>query len=360
MVERFEVATDPQDWRDWLAEFEEDDIHYSPEFAAVGLQAQPGIACCARYDGPAGRLIYPFLRRPIQGAEPSSDVTTPYDFGGYSARPETSGWPDLMKAFLVRWRSWCKEERIVAEFARFQPLRFPPPRTEVPSPPFSLHQHHVVVGLKHGLEAARRGYTASCRRNLSKGIRAGLETVAVPSSEALLCFEPMYEATMSRRSAPSFYYFSTKFFEALFALPEALCLAVRDAGKTVAAAIFVRGGADLFYFLGASDPAAWSLRPNNVLFDRAVAWGVEQGLHHLHLGGGNEALLRFKRGFSSRKVPFYVLRSVHDPRVYEALVARVRPELRAISRHHFPLYRAEEIATRSVNRGAETRESRPA
>jgi hypothetical protein len=357
MAERFEVTADPQEWRAWLAEIGENDIHYSPEFAAVGLRAQPGTACCARYDGPAGRLVYPFLRRPIRGAEPSSDVTTPYDFGGYSARPAASGWLDLMEAFLVRWRGWCQEERIVSEFGRFQPLRFPPPGTEVPSPPFSLHQHHVVVDLQQGVEAARGGYTASCRRNVSKGIRAGLEIVVVPNSEALIDFEPMYEGTMSRRSAPSFYFFSTRFFEALFALPETLCLAVRDAGKTVASAIFVRGGNDLFYFLGASDPAAWSLRPNNVLFDKAVDWGVEQGLHHLHLGGGNEALRRFKRGFSSRRVPFYVLRCVHDPHAYEALAARVRPELRNIGRHHFPLYRAEESVNLSVSRVAETPES---
>ena len=66
----------------------------------------------------------------------------------------------------------------------------------------------------------------------------------------------------------------------------------------------------IYYWEGASDFKALSLRPNDALFKETIQWGISQGFKYLNLGGSPEkaeGLVRFKEawGGERKKYPVY-------------------------------------------------------
>lgn len=343
---RLEVTDDPGVWRRWLDDLGVEDLRWTPDLARAARHLDAGEACCARYRHAVGEeVLYPFLRRPVGSLADRCDLTSPYDFGGPLLLAEEPRQKALTVAFLERWRRWCRGEGVVSEFVRLDPLRFPPSVAAAIGAPFEEHQPHTVVELADGLEAVRSRYSASCRRNLRRGRARGVTVEpATGQPEAVEAFVRSYRETMIRVHAPRYYLFPRPYFEQLLALPGAHLFVARHSGEVAAAAaIFLGSGRNLYYFLGASDPEAWPLRPNNVLFDGVAGWAVQHGFLRLHLGGGAAPLRRFKGGFSSAQVPYYVLRAVYDPAAYDRLTAAVAPEIRKAVPGHFPAYRAAEF-----------------
>ena len=70
----------------------------------------------------------------------------------------------------------------------------------------------------------------------------------------------------------------------------------------VAAAVFLAWNGTLIYKYGASDPAYWGHRPNNLLFWTAIRWGCENGYHTFDMGRSdlpNRSLREFKDGWGT-------------------------------------------------------------
>ena len=83
-------------------------------------------------------------------------------------------------------------------------------------------------------------------------------------------------------------------------------LLARAGETTVAGAVFLAWNGTLTYKYSASDPAAWQLRPNNVLLWEAIRWGCENGYCSFDFGrtdAGNDGLRRFKTGWGAVESP---------------------------------------------------------
>lgn len=92
------------------------------------------------------------------------------------------------------------------------------------------------------------------------------------------------------------------------------------AGDTpIAGAVFLHWNRTIIYKYGASDPAYWKLRPNNLIFWTAIRWGCEQGYRTFDFGRtdlDNQGLRDFKRGWGAEERPL----------VYSALADRPAPQ----------------------------------
>jgi lipid II:glycine glycyltransferase (peptidoglycan interpeptide bridge formation enzyme) len=79
------------------------------------------------------------------------------------------------------------------------------------------------------------------------------------------------------------------------------------AGATpVAGAVFLAWNGTVVYKFGASDPAYWHLRPNNLLFWEAIRAACERGDHRFDFGRTeleNAGLRAFKSGWGAREEP---------------------------------------------------------
>jgi lipid II:glycine glycyltransferase (peptidoglycan interpeptide bridge formation enzyme) len=83
-------------------------------------------------------------------------------------------------------------------------------------------------------------------------------------------------------------------------------LIARHRGTAVAGAVYLTGGRAVTYKYGASDAAAWPLRPNHALMARAIEWATEQGYATFDFGRtdpDNPGLVQFKDSWGARARP---------------------------------------------------------
>ncbi len=314
---KLETTDDPVVFDAWAAEAGVDDVYFSLRWAALWAAEDRGQPLGLRGHGPTGTVLYPALRVPLDrlpGGAGRCDLRTAYDFGG--PLPVAGEPAAAQAAFLAAQGALMAELGVVTEFARLHPLRI----TTWPADAERYADQHIV-DLTLGVDAIRAAWHKTFRRNARKAeaseLTAAVHTAVPP--ELADAFTRLYAATMDKVGAVQAYYFDPSTLRATLALPEASLVAVQDGDQVIAAAILLRSGPDLFYFLGASDADALAKRPNNLLFATAIAWAVDQGLRRLHLGAGSESLRRFKAQIGTGTAPYALLRRTWDPAAAAAI-----------------------------------------
>ena len=127
------------------------------------------------------------------------------------------------------------------------------------------------------------------------------------------------------------------------------CCVVESEGRPAAACVFFECGGIVQAHLGGTRSDFLNRSPFHLLLYSAAGWAKSRGNRYLHLGGGvggsNDRLLQFKRGFSELLFPFSTLRLITDAGKYRELTTRrahaadVSVE-DASSGQFFPAYRA--------------------
>jgi hypothetical protein len=288
-----------------------------PEYAR--LFARPcdrTVAAVGEDEG--GRVLFPLILRPL-AAEPWAppgesrwDATSPYGYGGpfaWGEGPRDDG------AFWRAHADWCREERLVSTFARLS--LFPEELAAIPGPVEEVSPN-VVIGLGGGRDELWNGYEPKIRRWVATAEKAGLEVEVDEDGRRLDSFLRIYESTMDRHGAASWYYFPRAFFEAIVRLlhGQFALFCTLSNGEAVSSDLVLLSAERVYYFLGGTLASAFPLGPNYLLKHRIAVWALEHGKKSCVLGGGYEphdGLLRYKRAFARRGVvPFRVARLIHD------------------------------------------------
>jgi hypothetical protein len=177
-----------------------------------------------------------------------------------------------------------------------------------------------------------RRMSRTARQNVARARWKGLEaSVHEAAGEALDTFFSLYHHAMARLEARTFLRFPRPFLERVIAghgaAPRIVLVTAPSGGtcrRPCAATLLLPLEDGYDSWLAASDAAAWSLRPNNLLFLAAALFVCAEDGHQgrprrLYIGGGPGSLDRFKRGLSNRSLPSFRLRR------------NLRPEQRAAS-----------------------------
>ncbi|HOW84892.1 MAG TPA: GNAT family N-acetyltransferase [Candidatus Aminicenantes bacterium] len=143
------------------------------------------------------------------------------------------------------------------------------------------------------------------RRNIRRAEREGVSIEFSGSLEALRGFCRLNGRTRKRHGLPPQPF---AFFAGIY--EHALCrdlgfvVSARRSGRLLAAAVFFHFGGQALFKFGASDPASFPFRPNNLIIWEAMRRCRDMGLRSLSLGRtepDNPGLLRFKRGWGARE-----------------------------------------------------------
>ena len=149
-------------------------------------------------------------------------------------------------------------------------------------------------------EALARSIKPALRRGVAKARREGLVVERTVNRGALEEFFRLHVRTRRRQGVPTQ---PKRFILGLMDLFDrglGCVFVVRHRHRPVAAAVFLMFNRGLIYKYGASDERFLNLRPNNLLFDEAIRWGVESGARELDFGRcdiENSGLAAFKRGW---------------------------------------------------------------
>ncbi len=345
--------------KEWLDLFEKmsfNDIYLSPSYLSTCKHIMEGTPYCFVYiKGPGKYIMYPFFKRRINDldifanlSDEYFDIISPYGYSGFLSSCPEFDISDFIKAF----DDYCRQEKIINEFIRFNPLL---KNNELKGINDKLElirwSDTVYIDLDCRLEEIKARFTAANKRNINKAIKNDLQIVELECNEKnLLQFFKVYNHTMDRLKAKSFYYFSEEYFislkEELKDMVKLFSI-INKSGEHVSMGIFFAFKQFIHYHLGGSWMTYWNMRPNNLLFSGVIEWAQLHGYKKLHLGGGynkNDSLFRFKKSFSPLTLPYYIVKRVHDSKIYNELQQINTQYLKAnnireIDESYFPAYR---------------------
>jgi CelD/BcsL family acetyltransferase involved in cellulose biosynthesis len=152
----------------------------------------------------------------------------------------------------------------------------------------------------------RDAWSQAARRGARRAEREGLRVERREDGEALDAFYALHLATRRRLGVPTQPRRFIRRFEQLFEAGLGFVQIVRDAGRPVAAAVFLTHNSTLTYKYGASDAASLGKRPNNALFAETIRWACRHGMRKVDFGRtevDNAGLRRFKRSWGAREEP---------------------------------------------------------
>ncbi|NLF26219.1 MAG: GNAT family N-acetyltransferase [Deltaproteobacteria bacterium] len=349
---------DPR-WAEFLAKCPHG-VHHQPAYVKLAAKHEGGEAAAfwARCQG--CELLIPLVVRDLPketSLQGLRDAATPYGYAAPLIYPLTNKVgvnkpctvEDLNRATLLLecLRGECSRCGIISVFSRMHPL------LSTPLTPFKrcgslvAHAETVYVDLQSSETSVlwrqlRRAFRKSIRQLLNQGF-----TGVVDEFGHLPQFYEMYLDTMRRRRAKPFYFFDWDYFETLVGTPTLephLCSVLNPEGELVAAILYLGTAGTLEAFLGGWRESYSHLAVSKLSYWFMIEWAQQQSRECLHLGGGvggaDDSLLNFKRGFSPLSAPFYTWRLICDAEKYQAAVqAWVSQSKFSVEESFFPEYR---------------------
>lgn len=322
---RFSVMTfhsDEAEWDTWINKLPiyEQDIYYSRQYMSMYERTDYRAELYVFTDEvQIGVIAYmkETVSRDYLDTE-YYDIETVYGYGGPLCSTNNER---FVEEFERHFEQYCKEERILAGFFRFHPLI----RNErLFSNIDVLHNRYTVcLNLSIDVDQIWRSQISKQNRNvIRKCIKSGL---SVKKTEDYKMFRKIYEETMGKVAADSFYYFENDYYEEMKKCDYYTLLQCEQDGEPLAAAIFMGYGDYFHYHLSGSRSDKLSLSPNNLLLWEAINYGKEKGHKYMHFGGGltdsiEDSLFMFKKRFSSEVADFYIGKKVYIDTIYEKLI----------------------------------------
>lgn len=339
------------------------DIHFLPEYGRIYAQSyghQPLLAC---YGDADAYVVQAFVKRPLNDmpflrdqnvAEPYFDIASPYGYGGPAWRASSfDAAVALYRGLRRELAAWCGEQRIASEYVSLHPLLGNESVVRAAGVAASLVKQVVYLDCAGGEAALWAGLSRGHKSNLRRAQKAGIAVEKVALSAANLAqFSRLYYLTMDRSGATERWYFPERYFsdcaEQLGHARLSLFFA-RAAGELASAYLLMHDFGVAYYHFAGADPRFFDLRPNNAIMHETALWAARAGCRTYHLGGGvaaseDDALFRFKAGFSPLRATLFSYGVVHHQPAYRELGdLKLRHEIAAggtaASSDYFPAYR---------------------
>lgn len=323
-------------WNETINSYKNADVYYMCEYAVSFMENEDGVPYLLSYDGGDCRLCYPIVEKDISdfskfknilGKGIYFDWNTPYGYGG----PLTDGIClslEQQDKFKKELFELANERGVVSQFLRFHPL---------------LQNHQVcnnaienvyikdTIFINLETEDDLLVQMDSKNRNLIRKAQKSGVVVEHDKGTRIDDFMRIYEATMDRDNATSFYYFPKSYYEYMqshMSTEVEYFYALKD-DEMIAASIFFYSGESMHYHLSANLVEYRTYAPTNLILYTAANWGRDNGMKKLHLGGGvgvEDSLFHFKKQFNKNgRIPFYIGRNIFNRLKYEDLL-KIRKE----------------------------------
>lgn len=313
------------EWDDYIEKLsvEKRDIYLTREYVSLYETNGDGLARLFIYEDGNNIAVYPFLLRQIQGYRLDIcyyDIESAYGYSGPIVSDEMNG--EFLSNFEELFCKYCKEYNIVAEFIRFNPYI---KNENIFKKNISVIKNRTTVCLnldKTVDEIWKDDINSKTRNMIRKAEKLGLH---VEIKNDYKSFKDIYEETMKKVSADSYYYFKPSYYINMEGNSNFSMFNVKFGEDTVASAVFMTYGEYFHYHLAGSKKEYLSFAPNNLLLWEAIKYANKNGYKLFHFGGGvtnssDDNLFKFKSSFSKDRLDFYIGKRVHNPKIYDFLI----------------------------------------
>lgn len=311
-------------WNEYLEDIPNklQDLYFREEYVRLYEKVNEK-ACSFVYEDGSSIMLFPFLRRSFEyKGSTYFDFETAYGYGGPISNNRSE---KFMTAAFDAMSIKAKEENYVCGFTRFHPLLenwcyFDNIGCLI------YDRKTIAIDLTGGVNATWMNEIHTKNRNvIKKGEKNGLEFIVDNDFIYLHEFEQLYNTTMDKLEADSFYYFEPKYYVQLkdTIKNRFLCI-VKHEGKIVSGAIIFYQLPYGHYHLAGSDKESLKFSPNNFLLWGAAKELINRGVKIFHLGGGTDSsednsLYQYKRKFSKHEYQFTLGKIIFNPSLYEQI-----------------------------------------
>jgi len=324
------------------------DLYFNPNYAKVYRDID-GKSETFTFECQYGKVIDTFILREVKwiiDGQTYYDIVTPYGYGG----PKTENVTDidkLMNAYKEAFAQYCRDKHIICEFIRFHLFDNVDVREHYYGETLHLLDNVVVDTTGDFDEKIWKSYEHKVRKNVNKAVKNDLQIIIENNLDHLDDFLHIYDETMDRNNADSYYYFGRKYFEDIASLLpyNFMYFHVVKNGKVVSTELVLCSEDYAYSFLGGTLTDYYEFRPNDFLKNEIIKWCNKTGRKKFILGGGyhkDDGIYKYKRCFTpDPDVPFYVGRYIFDKNIYDKAVAARKAEDSSFTGEsgYFPLYR---------------------
>ncbi len=255
-------------------------------------------------------------------------------FLGYSGPVLNTDDKSFLNDALTIYSSFCREEKIIAEIIRFNPLLQNHLLFEDSDlVKLVLAKEIVITKTYKDADLQLAEFSKSRKRDIKAAEKFCTLNIQ-DSNKNLKEFLGVYINSLDRINASKIWYFSKSFFERVRKSTQFKIFEVKDSQKICSTSLVIDHPLANYYFLAAnSTPPVTGA--NDYLIYTVAKWSAQKGIGSLILGGGNtpsdkDPLLLYKKKFAKHTSSFYIGKMVHAKEVFDKLcssaIAR-KPEL---------------------------------
>lgn len=322
------------------------DVYFLPEWGKFfETKEEKGESVIFELKNETGHVFYQFILREIpikNGKSKYYDIITPYGFSGPVILNCLPGQKEeLVKSFNEEFQRYCEKNHIITEYVRFNPW------IRNINDFIDLYQlrnngHTIFIDLSVA-DFFMEEFSAKARTQVRKAKKKNIEIEFDYNGSSTKEFHRLYEIMANKNKVENEYYlFSEDFLRNSFnelGGKQFFINAIYE-GKYISSSLVVHHGEYMHYHLTANDPEYYHLAANSLIVYEACCWGIENGKKEIHLGGGNNEVLKFKKGFT-RTQPLDLLmgKKIRNRKIYEELVALKKSADDYLNTDFFPLYR---------------------
>lgn len=315
--------TDSNIWNEYLLKIDKPnrDIYFTSSYHHL-YENKHSRAKCFIYCEDEKVALYPFLINDIYNYDLDDkyyDIETVYGYGGPISNSDNE---EFLVNFEKNFMIFCSQNRIIAEFIRFHPLI---KNQNIFKKNIDVVHNRLTVylDLEKGIDQIWNKDIKSKNRNMIR--KAQNNELSVSISSDYKTFKNIYEKTMNKVNANSFYYFNDEYFDLIKDSNNFILLNVNKNEKTIASGIFMIYGDYFHYHLSGSLEEYLKFASNNLLLWEAVKLAHKNNTKIFHFGGGlsnsrEDNLFKFKSSFSNDATDFYIGKRIHNQKIYEHLI----------------------------------------
>jgi hypothetical protein len=318
------------------------DIYHSIEWLLLNEDLQEGEIYCIFLEDEKNCAFFPLIKRKIKNTS-FFDLITPYGYGGVAFKKNTD--TDFKENIFELLRDCLSNTNCISVFLRLHPLL----NNNVKESEFVFGNGvTLATKLNSSYPDLYNKYSSGHKYDLKKSKKN--ENISIVDDADFILFDnfiEIYLETMRYLQATDFYFFDREYFYRMKGLlaDKLKLVVVKFNEQVIGASLFMLDNGIIQYHLSGTTIDGKKYQPSKLILDYMIDWGISQGYNFLHLGGGvggqQDALYKFKKGFTADEYSFYTVRLIINSTVYRQLCLDLKftdTEIDNIS-NFFPLYR---------------------
>ncbi len=322
--------TKSEEWDRIVRSFQKYDVYYLSGYTRAFWKHGDGEPMLFYYEGKSMRGINVVMKRDISddtrfqgklGKNQYYDLVTPYGYGGWLIEGE-----DEPNVLIAEYEEWCYNNHMVSEFVRFHPML---------NNQNGLEKYYETINfgktIAMDLDSSEKiwaNITSKNRNMIRKAQKNNLKVYRAQTAEIYDTFKEIYDQTMCRDCAKSYYFFEEDFYQSLkndLSDHAQVFYVQTEDGDIATAAIIIGANGMLNYHLSGSKYEYHQMAPTNLLLHEVALWGSENGYQSFHMGGGvgskEDSLYSFKKSFyRGEPKNYHIGKKVFNQHIYDELV----------------------------------------